>query len=55
MKQESEMDEDTLLGHEPKRNPKYLSGKDKVAPLGPVLGAKPKKEKILSKKFFGSD
>jgi hypothetical protein len=39
---------------EDKRNPKYLSGTDKVANISPVLGAKPKKQKALMNKFFGS-
>jgi hypothetical protein len=36
-------------------NSKYLTGKDKVAKISPVLGAKPKKQKALMTKFFGSD
>ena len=55
MKSETEVDEEAILGHEPKRNPKYLTGKDKVAKISPVLGAKPKKQKALMNKFFGSD
>lgn len=39
---------------EEKRNPKYLSGTDKVSNISPVLGAKPKKQKELMNKFFGS-
>lgn len=34
---------------------KYLIGKDKVAKISPVLDAKPKKQKALMNKFFGSD
>ncbi len=39
---------------ENKQNPKYLSGTDKVTKISPVLGAKPKKQKELMNKFFGS-
>lgn len=39
---------------EDKQNPKYLSGTDKVTKISPVLGAKPKKQKELMNKFFGS-
>lgn len=52
---ESKVDEEAILGHKPKRNPKYLSGTDKVADISPVLGSKPKKQKALMNKFFGSD
>lgn len=34
---------------------KYLTGKDKVTKISPVLGAKPKKQKELMNKSFGSD
>ena len=34
---------------------KYLTGKDKVGKISPVLGAKPKKQKALMNKSFGSD
>lgn len=48
-----QQNENTILGHEPTRNPKYLGGQDKVANISPVLGAKPKKQVALMKKFFG--
>ena len=44
----------TLLGSKPKRNPKYLGATEKVEKISPVLGAKPKKQRALMNKFFGS-
>lgn len=35
-------------------NSKYLGATEKVANISPVLGAKPKKQKTLMNKFFGS-
>ena len=51
----SELLEDkTLLGHEPKDNPKYLSPTAKVKNISPVLGnMKRKMQAPLNKKFFG--
>ena len=47
----SESNEEKTIDNESK----YLTGKDKVAKISPVLGAKPKKQKALMNKFFGSD
>jgi hypothetical protein len=47
----SESNEEKVIDNESK----YLTGKDKVAKISPVLGAKPKKQKALMTKFFGSD
>lgn len=52
---EADSIDETMLGDKPKRNPKYLSGTDRVAKISPVLGSnKPKKQKKLMNKFFGS-
>jgi len=42
-----------LNSPKPYRNPKWLGPQDKVDNLGPILGAKPKKSKVLSNKFMG--
>ena len=48
------MKKKSLLGStKPYRNPKWLGPQDKVDNLGPILGAKPKKSKVLSTKFMG--
>jgi hypothetical protein len=47
----SESNEEKTIDNESK----YLTGKDKVTKISPVLGAKPKKQKALMNKFFGSD
>jgi hypothetical protein len=39
---------------EAKTNSKYLGATERVAPTGPILGAKPKKQRKLMSKFFGS-
>lgn len=37
-----------------KTNSRYLGATEKVDKISPVLGAKPKKQKKLMAKFFGS-
>jgi hypothetical protein len=37
-----------------KTNPLYLGATEKVVNISPVLGSKPKKQKKLMSKFFGS-
>jgi len=48
------LEDKTLLGSEPKRNPKYLGPTEKVKNISPVLGnTKSKMQTPLNKKFFG--
>lgn len=43
-----------LKKHVDESNSKYLSATEKVEKISPVLGSKPKKQKKLMNKFFGS-
>jgi hypothetical protein len=50
------LEDKTLLGSKPKRNPKYLGPTEKVKNISPVLGnSKPKMQSPLNNKFFGGN
>jgi hypothetical protein len=50
------LEDKTLLGSKPKRNPKYLGPTEKVKNISPVLGnSKRKMQSPLNNKFFGGN